>query len=569
VQIRSPVFRGLAGRESQAPLRKSPSASALQVDALGIGYGKGPGIVGPMSIPSQEGTRMTSEVAGGEVWLESFVQGLANKTDKSEALPLARQLVHVLAEEKVSYCHWKSNATLELSLRGQKDLDLLINRRDASRFVQILHHLGFKRAEAPQEDRLPGIQDYYGYDAESGLLIHVHAHFQLIVGDDMAKNYRLPVESAFLSSASEALGVKVPTPEFEYAVLVLRMVLKHCAWDSILSLSGKVARAARAEMEYLESRIDRARISEVIEQELPYLGVPLFEKCVATLHPDCPLWTRVMTTRELEKRLRIWGRQSGGKNTVAKVSRRVSRALRRRLFGSLPRKSMAHGGTIIALIGGDGAGKTTAVQGLSEWLSQDFETATFHLGKPPWSLTTYAVRGSFKALRIIARGFGWEVPFESRASNGLGRVPGYAELLRDLCTARDRFRAFLKARRLANNGALSICDRFPLREIKLMDGIPPREALSGARVSRVKQWILQAEKAYHEVIPAPELIFVLRMNPRSGVARKPEEESSYVLARCREIWEFDWRTTSAQVIDANLSSREVLSALKSAIWQTL
>ncbi len=522
-----------------------------------------------MSIPFQEGTRKTSAVAFGEVVLESLAQDQADKADNSKVLPLIRQLVQALAMEKVAYCHWKSNATLELSLLGRKDFDLLINRRDASRFVGILLRLGFKRAETPQEDRLPGIQDYYGYDTESGLLVHVHAHYQLIVGDDMAKNYRLPVEAAFLASVSEAFGVKVPAPEFEYAVLTLRMVLKHCAWDSILSLNGRMPRAARAELEYLESRINLAKMSEIIEQELPYVGIPLFEKCVATLHPDCPLWTRVMTTRELEKRLRIWGRQSEGKNTLAKVSRRVSRALRRRIFGSLPKKRMAYGGTIIAVIGGDGAGKTTAVQGLAEWLSQDFETATFHLGKPPWSLTTYAVRGTFKLIRVMARGFGWKVPFESPALDGSGRVPGYAELLRDLCTARDRFRAFLKARRLANNGALSICDRFPLREIKLMDGIPPREALNQAPVSRVKQWILRAEKKYHDVIPSPDLIFVLRIDPRSAVARKPEEESSYVLARCREIWEFDWSATSAQVIDASLSSREVLSALKSAIWQTL
>jgi thymidylate kinase len=46
------------------------------------------------------------------------------------------------------------------------------------------------------------------------------------------------------------------------------------------------------------------------------------------------------------------------------------------------RKRPASGGLLVAIVGGDGAGKSTAVSDLATWLAETYDTRTVHLGKP-------------------------------------------------------------------------------------------------------------------------------------------------------------------------------------------
>jgi hypothetical protein len=41
--------------------------------------------------------------------------------------------------------------------------------------------------------QLPGVLDYYGYDWEAQRFVHVHAHYQLILGHGATKNYHIPI----------------------------------------------------------------------------------------------------------------------------------------------------------------------------------------------------------------------------------------------------------------------------------------------------------------------------------------------------------------------------------------
>ena len=132
------------------------------------------------------------------------------RTEKP-ALNLVRKFCEALADENINYCHWKSNNALDRSASGENDLDLLIGRADVSRFTEILARFGFKQAEASAAKQMPGVLDYFGYDEEAAeRLIHVHAHYQLILGHDRTKNYRLPIEKPYLESAVYDELFKVP-----------------------------------------------------------------------------------------------------------------------------------------------------------------------------------------------------------------------------------------------------------------------------------------------------------------------------------------------------------------------
>jgi thymidylate kinase len=489
--------------------------------------------------------------------------------EQRTAVNLIRELCKTLDLERVVYCHWKSTAALDCSARGDNDLDLLIGRRDIRRFTEILHRLGFKEARAPSEREVTGIANYYGYDRAADKLVHVHAHYQLILGDDMTKNYHLPIERAYLASAVQAGMFKIAAPEFELIVFIIRMVLKHMTWDAILSRQGRLPRAAQRELEHLQAQANLTRMGEMLRQHLPDVDTALFERCMLSLRPDSPIWMRLSVGQQLQKALKAYARRPPAADSLLKLWRRGTGVVRRHLLKRLARKRMAAGGAMIALVGGDGAGKSTAVKELDRWLSKNFSTTRVHMGRPDWSWTTIAVRGVVKLGRRLGLFPHPHSPKELAAAGTVAAFPGYPALLLEACVARDRYLTYARARRFAQIGSLVICDRFPLPQLSLMDSRRIEQAAKADRAHGLTNVLFRLEQRYYQSIAPPDLLIVLKIDPEIAVRRKTSEDSASVRARCQEIWDVDWQSTSAHVIDAGRSQAEVLLDLKSLIWSKL
>lgn len=497
------------------------------------------------------------------------------------ALNLIVQLCQALAAEGIAYCHWKSNNALDRSASGDNDLDLLVSRADMLRFTGILCRLGFKQAKAPAEKQMPGVLDYFGYDEAADKLIHVHAHYQLILGHDMSKNYRLPIERAYLQSAIQGDLFKIPAPEFEFIVFVIRMVLKHSTWEAILGREGTLNTTERQELAYLEARINQDCVDDILNQHLPYIGVELFNNCIQALQPACSTWTRVKTGHQLQTKLQANARRALPINTSLKLWRRAALAIRRRIFKTSSKYHLESGGAMIAILGGDGAGKSTVVDALYTWLSKNFETTRVHMGKPAWSWTTRIVRGILKIGQLLGL-----YPVESTFRETLNQKslvsPGYPWLLREACRARDRYLTYVKARRFAANGGLVILDRFPIPQIRLMDGpLADRfvsqlmdgphadRFMSPHRASRLVKVLVNLEESYYHQFVSPELLIVLRVNPEIAVQRKTGEDATSVRERSTEIWKLSWEHTGAHIIDGSKSKTDVLTEVKALMWSEL
>jgi thymidylate kinase len=496
-------------------------------------------------------------------------------------LNLIRLLCQALAEEEITYCHWKSNNALDRSASGDNDLDLLISRVDAGRFTEILYRLGFKQTRAPFDKQMTGVSDYYGYDVQADKWVHVHAHYQLIMGHDMTKNFHIPIEEPYLKSAVQDTLFKVPAVEFEFIVFILRMVLKHSTWDAIIGREGKLKSSERRELVYLQSRSDQNRVKEILKLYLPVIDTKLFGDCVKVLQPGCSTWTRVKTAQRLQIRLRANTQYSLPIDTFLKFSRRTVLMFRRRIFKSSSKYRPEIGGMIIAIVGGDGAGKSTVIEALHAWLSKNFETTRVHMGKPAWSWTTIVIR-SFLKIGQLLKLYPLETSFNETLDQKSPLSPGYPYLLREVCRARDRYHNYLKARRFAANGGIVIFDRFPLQQIQLMDGAQCKrfisklmekpqgnQFMSPHHTSRLARILIRLEESYYRQILLPDLLVVLRVAPEIAVQRKTDEDADSVRERSTEIWEINWEHTGAHIVDASQSKTDVLTKLKTLIWSEL
>ncbi len=489
------------------------------------------------------------------------------KSASFSGLELVAALCHELDNAGVACCHWKSNAALDKTASGENDLDLLIAAESSQRFLEVLAHLGFKEAFSPAWMQVPGIRDFYGLDEGSSRLVHVHAHFALVVGHDMTKNYHLPVETAYLASSRREGIFWVPAPEFEYILLVIRLVLKHAAWDLILAGQGRLAARERAELEHLHSRVDLLRVQDALQKYFPFLSQQVFDDCRQALEPDAPFLQRIRSSSCLLTSLRTCARKPYFLDVVLKLSRRIRLGFMRRLGKRSPVKRLASG-RVIAVVGGDGSGKTTLVEGLCRWLEPDLAYHRVHMGKPPWSAATVLVRGLLKIGTLMGLYPFMRVSLEQTYEPGKAAFPGIPWLLREICTARDRLRQYRKARRLARQGVLVVCDRYPLPQLNLMDAPQGARLLQGQKMTPVLRFLIRLEEHYYRQIAPPDLLIVLRLDPEIAIQRKPAETPNSIRLRGAEIWNADWADSGAHVVDARLAREDVIRRVKEIIWSS-
>ena len=488
----------------------------------------------------------------------------AATTNEGLALRLVRDLCEALDAGEIEYCHWKSNAFLDRSRTGENDLDLLVRRGDSTAFASVVHRAGFKEARNPSR-ALPGVVDYYGHDDGADRLVHVHAHYQLVVGDDLTKNYRIPLEGEFLAGEARDGEFRIPARELELILLVIRLTIKHLTWDAILARRGQIPAAARAELAFLEERADRKRVDSMLKESLPSLDPGLFDDCRRALGSSAR-WERVRVGGRLVAALTPYARRPRAADVGLKVWRRAVGTGRRLVSRRAPRKRLVAGGAVIALVGADGAGKSTAVAGLHRWLARDLAVTVVHLGRPQASWTTFAARTCLRAAAAFDALRGRRASTTER-----GELPLRSTLRAAFAVAlaRDRYSAARKARATAVNGGLVVCDRFPLPELALMDA-PRVERLLGRNAGGgLARRLAERERRYYRAIGRPDVLIVLRLDPDVAVARKPEESAEFVRGRQREIWETDWSRASAHVVDASRSKEDVLDTIKSIVWSEL
>jgi thymidylate kinase len=479
-------------------------------------------------------------------------------------LDLIATLAAALDDAAVSWCHWKSNEAIDRSASGDNDLDLLIARGDAGRFEEVLARLGFRVARPPADRQLPGILDHYGVDDATGTVVHVHAHYQLVLGDDMTKNVRLPVERAYLRSCTRVGLFPLPSAEFEYIVFVLRMVLKHSTVDGQLDRKARLTASERRELAYLEERIDPAEVARLVSTHVPFVGLRLFNACRRAASEQLGHAARAVVAARLVVALRAHTRHREVLDVGLRVWRRRWRRYGRRLPWLTSKKRLDHGGLIIALVGGDGSGKSTAADMLAAHLGHTFEVVRVHMGKPEWSRLTRLVKRPMRRLRQ----YGLFRTTSAPAWHDFGgRFPGLGYILWHTLTARDRALTYQRARRAAARGAVVVSDRFPVHGIRFMDG--PRTDLPGVDGRPAARWLAQRERRYYDHILPPDVTIVLRVPPAVAVERRSGENADVVRRRVAEVYDADWADAGAVVVDATQPVEDVHAQITAAVWSAL
>ena len=377
-----------------------------------------------------------------------------------------KALINDLNAEGIRYCHWKSNVRLAETLEGADDIDLLVDFRHAGQFEGVLLRHGFKFAQSRAGIGHPGVFHAFALDVARAELVHVHAYFQIVSGDSLVKNYRLPIEELLLERRMEREGVWTPAPEVELMLFAIRLALKHTNPVEVWMASRDSA-AQQNEMVWLAGLADRTQTLELCRRTFPQIDPALFSDVLNTFSAgSAPLGTRLSLGLKLARQLRGL-RRLGPLAAAASLVWRVSamgwgRVCNRRDL------SLQAGGAIIALVGPKATGKSTLGRALKTRLGRHLAIRQIHSGKPPptWlsagpRLLTPMLRGLIPAER----------PGEYEKPKRRGqRSYSMLYVIRMMLLAYDRKRLLQSAFRSAAAGMIVLSDRYPSSAEMTMDG---------------------------------------------------------------------------------------------------
>lgn len=500
----------------------------------------------------------------------------ADPGDVPAADALAGRLLRTMCALELPCCYWKLSRHLRRAiLDPSKDLDLLVGTSRWADAIAVLEAHGYRRMSAPP-GALPGAEHWVGFDERRGVLDHVHLHRELHAGRPPVYEWRLAWEDHLLAHLVRhpELDAMVLEPALELVLLGVRAVIEPKHRDGDI-----VREATRRELERLGRNVDPAQVRAHASELLgPEVATRLADRPRLDVPSEVAAF-RGAVERALVRRV---PRAAATALWASHVAASLARGAARRVWKvEPPRRGLrrAPHGFIVAVLGADGAGKTTLTQDLTTWLGEVLDVERLYLGRgdrisqaqqlvaeAKWLvLETFAGRRRPAVAKSVDdRGTGERARSTSLKERALRvvRDTSYVAL------ARRKRRDLARARRLRRDGVLVITDRYPHPTIRELDG-PGIVVESHDPLWRRALAALERRELGAFVSAAPDLVLRLRIDPAVAHSRKPDHRLDDIMVKVDALERATFGSAKVVDIDASAPLDEVRASARRAIWEVL
>jgi hypothetical protein len=479
-------------------------------------------------------------------------------------LKLSTRLFEELAIRGVRYSHWKSNEHLLEALAGISDLDLLIDKVSRPRFEQCLFELGFEQMLSPRIKRFDGLEDYLGFDHETGELLHLHIHYRLVLGEKRVKNHHLPVERWVLDNQTTMNGVEIPTAGTEAFLLYLRLLLKADARTALRSALKRQPHpfpsSIYRELHHLLSQAEDSEITALAQQSGLAISFDDFGNFLVRARSDrLGSWYVFRQRRKLLRQLRPYQRYSTLTCLGRKMWYRIRYSRPSQTIAPIRKKSLPGKGLVIGIVGADGSGKSTLASDLDHWLSWKLRVEHLYFGQPKRDLRLKTVRKIGYALGKLDRITGQKL-------RPLTRLAERSRQQQWIFIARHRFHLSRRAARARSAGHIVLAERHPMPELFEMSTPMDGPRLNGSNTRTPPNKAAGAEWALYESMPSPDRYLVLDGDLATLHSRKPDTEPVEHMDKVKAIN----RVAANHIrISSTAPYREMELAARRELWQVL
>ena len=495
-----------------------------------------------------------------------------------------------LSKEEISYCHFKSNQHIKESFLGMTDFDVLVDKEKIDRVTVILTEIGAKRFESPYINNYPGIENWLVFDPQTGIIYHLHLHYQLLTGTAHVKEFLLPWYPIVLENAvyDEEYRLYICEPSIEFILLVTRIVLKAKSKQRLKAYAGQFAlkEDMQAELEYL---LDEAKDINILKfakkiygEQIAEIFIQIYKDKEIKAKTFCRLNKLLKESLEENKRYKNW--EIFCINKVQTIYSIFTKVLKRLGKMRVLKKISAKGGIAIAFIGVDGSGKSTMSKEISKWLSKKIECQNLYLGTGDGAKDI-----RIKILKLVQK-LGGSVGGKSTKEDNKNEEQSREKKKITLFSNPTKYASvFIKSKivdivasknykKLQNmnkyriNGGNCVMDRYPqLEKIGINDGLKI-EHYARQIESSVFSKMASRERKNMSIVETvyPDVIFRLNISLETCISRKEEhKDTAYFEKKIADLSELKYEKTELIDIDAEQSFEEELLQIKKLIWERL
>lgn len=467
----------------------------------------------------------------------------------------SKVLLEALKKAGIRFAHWKGNSHLMKALEGQSDIELLIDPAHKEDFEEVMKKLSFKKATSPKWSTYPKVEDWIGFDSETGNLLHLHTHYTIVTGIKYVKHLYLPWLEEFFSQlkTDPKSGWPIPKPELEAIVLLIRIWAK-MPLNKRMKKNPEVPENSVQELVQLLKDSSTGTLVKTCKQlklKIPESFILSIEKIKSKDDNAEIIKLAKFFYRQVKQYYRKPWISSLAQYYYFKNYLKFT-SFFFRFFAPLSyRKKLNTGGKIFALIGSDGSGKSTLSNDLVNWLTYKIDTHYFYLGKAPF------IRSYNKVIFSPTHFLQSENGLSKKLRKALGSV--YHLLL-----PQKKLKMLHVAKGLSQSGSLVICDRFPQMNVLNMHDGPK---LQNGKPSIKGQKELKLFEKFSEL--EPDIVFKLKVLPEIAAKRKASHSPDTIRVKCEKLEEISFKSAKVIEIDASKPYPNVLLEIKNEIWKNL
>jgi thymidylate kinase len=464
----------------------------------------------------------------------------------------------------ILYCVWKGASKLQKVLECEEDLDVLLDKKNLQEAILILQKNDFVEFKNVISRSDLGTLDFLKFH-ENGKWTHVHLHLEVIFGNSLQRDYRLPIAHTILQDRvwDNNFNIWVISPIYDLSLFIIRHSLRSASLipSAKYDLELKNIKEFYCNKQIIFKESEIASLNYFPQQIKNYLSHyhEIEESGIKQMSGKIKHFYFLQ-----RESLDLYYLVSSLFNLISNISSKI----RKKMGLLVYKKKLAHSGVLVAFVGIDGSGKSSAIERLSSNLSKQLTVSSISLGS--------GVSGASWYRKIVFKLFGTKAKFKGHINARSGRqkslksdVPWYYALWMIICLL-DKKKELHRGLTCKARGGFVISDRWLQDEIQGFVDSPRVIFDENSNVINKYLATLEEEVFLLTRQNAPDFIVRFDTTPENSVLRKPNdlnlEQARDAALKIREI---KWNNSPLISIDTNKSIEDVDRQLNNIVASIL
>ena len=492
------------------------------------------------------------------------------------------QLFKDFDKKNILYLSFKSNINLKKNFEGKADFDILVDKNKIDEIETLIIKNNGKRFNPYNYGRYPGVDNWLIYDEKSGIIYHLHLHYQLATGKMLLKEYVIPWEKILFSTRiyNEQYNIYISDPNMELLLLCVRCVVKSRLYDILKSKFNlyKMHESLKKEYDYLIKICNYEKLNNYIEQLFNVEYRNTIKNIVGKKVINSGDYRSL--SKIVRKQLKNFRRYSGFLATAKSSYYRFSdikNKFKSRKLNKLPiiKKVSPKAGLIIAFVGTDGAGKSTVTKEIHGWISKKVESKLFYMGIGDGKTTIFNSIMK-KANKISTKNEDNNINITNYLSilkHPKLFIKKFIKMKTILNVEKNNVKKLRKMNIYRLNGGICILDRYPQIESSGQNDGPKMGLYKHYFENKhfYKKFVKKEQK-YLSIIKEikPDIVFRLNISPEMTLKRKDEiKDVNWAKEKIEQLKSITFQGANIYEINTEQPYENELLEIKTIIWRNL